>query len=216
MRILLRIQVYEGYLCGHTTSEGSSPVSWIVMGWKMKVFRHVKMFSKVRVETWIQSYTKVRVLRNYALYDEEGDAIALAAGEWVAVDGDKGTFLRITPGLLAAFDIREDKNNFPGYRFPDIRSVELPAAETRLVTPGLQMADYNGHIHNSEYLNLAAEICPQAVTADDVEIVYRTQILPGNTVLLERSELMRNDELYKIAIKSPDGHDLHALVTLGV
>ena len=211
LELCSNITMYEGFLCGHTSTEGTSPVSWIVMGWKMKVFRHVQMFSKVRVETWVQSYTRVRVLRNYALYDEEGNVVALAAGEWVAVDGEKGTFLRITPELLAAFDIIEEKNNFPGYRFPDIRSADLPAVKTRLVTPGLQMADYNGHVHNSEYLNLAAEICPQAVTSDDVEIIYRTQILPGKTVLLE---LIRDGETYKVAIKNPEDHSLHALVIL--
>ena len=214
LELCSNITMYEGFLCGHTTNEGASPVSWMVMGWKMKVFRHLKMFRKIRVETWVQSYTRVRLLRNYAMYDEEGTVIAIAAGEWVAVDGEKGTFLRITPELLAAFEILEEKNNFPGYKFPDVRTLEaadVPVTAAKLVTPGLQMADYNGHVHNSEYLNLAAEICPQAQTCGEIEIIYRTQILPGKEVLIE---LTGDDGKQKAAIRNPEDHSLHAIVIL--
>lgn len=226
LELCSNITMYEGFLCGHTSDEGASPVSWMVMGWKMKVFRHVKMFSKVRVETWVQSYTKVRILRNYAMYDEEGNVIAMAAGEWIAADGEKGTFLRMKPELLAAFEILEEKNNFPGYQFPDVRTLEslvessgessdqssaTSSKKTKLVTPGLQMADYNGHVHNSEYLNLAAEITPQAQTCDNVEIIFRTQILPGKEVLLE---LVTDASGQKVAIKNPEDNSLHAVVIL--
>ena len=206
------ITMYDGFLCGHTSNEGISPVSWIVMGWKLKVFRRAKMFTRVRVETWIQSFTKVRILRNYVVYDEQENVIAKAAGEWVAVDGESGNFLRITPQLLAPYSILTEENNFPGYRFPGICSADMPVMGTKSVIPGLQMADYNRHVHNSEYLHLAAEICPEAMTADDVEVIYRTQILPGEPVLLE---LIHDEGKQKVAIKSPEDQSLHALLIIG-
>ena len=65
IELFSNITMYHGFLCGHTSIEGASPVSWIVMGWKMEVLKRIRMFSNVRVETWIQSSTRVRVLRNY-------------------------------------------------------------------------------------------------------------------------------------------------------
>ena len=205
------ITMYNGFLCGHTSVEGISPVSWIVMGWKLKVFRRAKMFSRVRVETWIQSWTKVRVLRNYAIYSEEGELLAKAAGEWVLMDGQTGNFLRITPELLAPYGILEEENNFPGYQFPGVRTLDFPVTETKVVTPGLQMADYNGHVHNSEYVNLAGENLPESVTAEEVEVIYRTQILPGKPV---RLEWIREEEVQKVAVKDPEDGGLHALVII--
>jgi len=211
LELCSNITMYNGFLCGHTSVEGVSPVSWIVMGWKMKVFRRAKMFSRIRVETWIQSWTRVRVLRNYAIYSEEGELLAKAAGEWVIMDGQTGNFLRVTPELLAPYGIVEEENNFPGYRFPDVRSVTSPASGTKVVTPGLQMLDYNGHVHNSEYINLAGEILPESETAEEVEVVYRTQILPGKPV---RLEWIREEETQKVAIRDPDDGGLHALVMI--
>ena len=203
------ITMYQGFLCGHTSVEGISPVSWIVMGWKMEVLKRVRMFSAVSVETWIQSSSKVRILRNYAIYDERKDLIAKAAGEWVAVDGITGNFIRITPALLDPYDIREDRNCFPGYRFPALRNTDLPVTDTKTVIPGLQMVDYNGHIHNSEYVNLAGEIFPRGLTCDETEVIYRTQILPNEPVLLE---LSCDEEKHTVAVRSPKDHSLHALV----
>ena len=105
----------------------------------------------------------------------------------------------------------EEENNFPGYRFPDVRSVTSPASGTKVVTPGLQMLDYNGHVHNSEYINLAGEILPESETAEEVEVVYRTQILPGKPV---RLEWIREEETQKVAIRDPDDGGLHALVMI--
>lgn len=209
IELFSNITMYSGFLCGHTTNEGASPVSWIVMGWRMEVLKRVRMFSTVRVETWIQSSSKVRVLRNYAVYDEQGEMVVKAAGEWVAVDGKTGNFLRITPEILAPYGAQEDVNNFPGYKFPDIRSTDLPAAETKTVLPGLQMIDYNGHVHNSEYVNLAGEIFPQGLISVETEVIFRTQILPGEPVLLE---LVHKEGKHIVALRSPKDHSLHAMV----
>ena len=211
IELFSNITMYHGFLCGHTSTQGASPVSWSALGWRMEVLTRIRMFSNIRVETWIQSSTRVRVLRNYAVYDEQEELVAKAAGEWVAVDGSTGNFIRITPDLLAPFNASEDENNFPGYRFPDIRSSDLPTAETKLVTPGLQMVDYNDHVHNSEYVNLAGEIFPAGMTCDEIEVVYRTQILPGEPVLLE---LIHDEGVHKVAIKNPNDHSLHALVIM--
>lgn len=211
LELFSNITMYHGFLCGHTSDEGTSPVSWIVMGWKMQVVNRARMFRKLRVETWIQSFSRVRVLRNYAAYDEEGELVAKAAGEWVAVDGKTGNFIRITPELLEPFGTPEEENHFPGYRFPDVRNFDLPAAETKTVVPGLQMVDYNDHVHNSEYANLAGEIYPRGMTSDEIVIVYRTQILPGEPVLLE---LSHEEDQHIVAVRNPNDRSLHALVVM--
>ena len=208
------ISMYHTFLAGHTSVEGVSPVSWMVMAWKMQVIKRVSMFSTVTVQTWVQSYNRVKARRNYRITDENGSTVALAAAQWAALDAGKGTFIRLTPEVIQAYTAEDEEEVFKSFEFKEYRSFDQAVLKSRKFTPPLSMNDYNGHLHNSEYVNLADEILPDHMLTDmpdNVEMYYRQQILPGKDVILEYCE---HEGRHYAAVKSPENGGLHALVIL--
>ena len=212
LELFSNITMKQSYDAGHTSNEGVSPVSWIVLGWNMKVFHRVRMFEKIRVATWVHTYNRVRSEREYAVYDEKGEVAAIAIAQWAALDGKKGTFLRLNPELMDPLEPEPDLGNFPGYQFPLLKQPAEPADKTEPVQVYRQMIDYNGHLHNSEYLNLADQIYPIPVYRhlfNHVEVIYKKQILPDETVILEYRCI---DERHVVTVYHPENGELCAMV----
>ena len=206
--------MYHTFLGGDTSSEGVSPVSWMVMGWKMQVFSRPYMFSNVTVETWVQRYTRVKARRNYRVTDEEGNIVAVAAAEWVAMNAATNMFVRLTPEVMDHYTSENEEEVLESFFFNDYRKFEEPAQSSKLITPLYSMNDYNCHLHNSEYIYLADEIIPGDPlhdVYDDVEIYYRQQVKPGEEVLLEYCVM---DGRKYVAVKSPEDGSLHTLIIL--
>ena len=214
IELFSNITMLHGYTAGHTSVQGTSPVSWIVLEWNMQVYRRVRMFEKIRVATWIHSYNRVRADREYVIFDENGDPTVKACAQWAALDGQKGTFLRLNPALMDPYG-QEEQCNFPDYKYPPFKIPEEPVLKSGDFLVYHQMIDYNGHLHNSEYLNLADQIWPEdvlRVPVDHVEIIYKKQVLPNETVKLEYSCA---GNAHTAAVRNIETGELCALVILG-
>ena len=212
LELFSNITMMHAFEAGHNTDEGISPVSWIVLGWNMQVYSRPKMFQPIVVSTWVSSFTRVRANREYMICDEAGNIVAKAVAQWAAMDGFKDTFLRLTPELMEVFGPEPERCNFPEYRFPETKQPDIPVCKSEKVKAYRLMMDYNGHLHNSEYLNLADQIYPEQVYRhmfDHVEVVYKKQVLPDETVLLEYA---CEHGRHIVTVKSPDSGDLHAVI----
>ena len=213
LEMFSNITMYHGAQVGHTALEGVSPVSWMVMNYKMKVYCRPSMFSHVRVETWISGYSKVRADREYIVRDAQGELICRASAIWVALDGATGNPLRMTEKLMEGFGTDEEKN-FPDLNYLNPRKFSVNAMQTQTIQLHRSMDDYNGHVHNSMYLEIAQEALPADLyrgTFGEIEIAYKNEITSGSEVLLEYAE--GNGEC-RIAIRSPEDGRLHGAVVL--
>ena len=183
----------------------------------MKVYRRPNMFSTLRAVTWARDYNRVRAGRDYIIYDEDDNIVVKATAEWAALDVPTGRFLRITPELMEPFDPETENINFPEYTFPSLRQLEKSDAEVRIsgeMEINRMMYDYNGHVHNSVYQNLAEQILPEEEFHhgfDEVVILYKLEITTQKNVLLECS--VEGDQRI-VAIRQPSDHKLHAIVIM--
>ena len=212
LELCSNITMFHGYTVGHTAVEGISPVSWIVLGWDLVVYRRVRMFEKIRVATWVRDYNRVRCTREYAIYDEQGNVTARALGEWAALDGQKGTFLRLNAQLMDPFGPEPEQLYFPDHQFPPFKLPEGDPCKTADVLVYHHMIDYNGHLHNSEYLHLADQIYPEEVylhPADRAIVLYKKQVLPNETVRLAYWD---ENNCQTVAVCNIETGDLCALV----
>ena len=213
LEMLSDISMLHGVKSGQTKTEGKSPVSWVVLNWRMKVFRRPSMFSTLRAVTWVRDYTKVRGGRDYIIYDEEDNVVVKATAEWVAMDVGTGRFLRLTSELMAPFDPEPDEINFPDFHFPAARSVDLEVLDAREMEVDRMMFDYNGHVHNSVYLNMAEQILPEELYLhgfNEVLITYKMEITTEDSVLLEYS---RQGEEHVVVIRKKDDRKIHTVIT---
>ena len=214
LEILSDMSMLHGVKAGQTKTDGKSAISWVVLDWRMRVYHRPSMFSTLRAVTWVRDYTKVRAGRDYLIYDEEDNLVVEATAEWVALDVATGRFLRVTPELAEPFNPETDNILFPEYKFPSLRHLDMDIKDTREMEIDRMMFDYNGHVHNSVYLNLAEQILPEEIyhhRFSEIVILYKLEITTQDKVLLEYS---LQDGKHLVAVRKKDDRKLHALIIL--
>ena len=210
LEMFSNITMLHGKTVGHTATSGISPVSWMAMNYKMQVIRRPEMFSTLRVVTWVSGYSKVRSEREYLVYLGD-EIVAKGSAIWIAIDGETGNPLRMTDELMEGFGTVDEKN-FPDYKYINPRKFSIEPTSTRVIETYRCMDDYNGHVHNSTYMEIAREGLENELywdTYSDIEIVYKNEIPSASSVLLEYA---KEDGAHIVAIKSPDGSKLHGAV----
>ena len=216
LEILSDMSMLHGAVSGQTKTDRKSDISWVVLGWRMKVYRRPNMFSTLRAVTWARDYNRVRAGRDYIIYDEEDNVVAKATAEWVALDVPTGRFLRITPELMEPFDPEPENINFPDYTFPNLR--QLDKGRDVVISGEMEidrmMFDYNGHVHNCVYQNLAEQILPEEQYRrrfNEVVILYKLEITTQDKVLLEYSV---EEDRHVVAVRQKSDNKLHAVVVM--
>ena len=212
LEMLSDISMMHGVKSGQTKVKGKSLVSWVILGWRMEVYRRPTMFSDLRVVTWVGDYTKIRASRDYMIYDEEDNEVVRATAEWAAIDVDTGRFLRLTPDLVDPFEPELNDRVFSEFSFPDVRNIDADIIETREMEIDRMMFDYNGHVHNSVYLSMAEQILPEDLYKrgfDEIVISYKLEITGEDPVLLEYS---RQNKDHVVAIRKKTDSKIHAVV----
>ena len=175
------------------------------------------MFSTLRAVTWARDYNRVRAGRDYIIYDEDDHIVVKATAEWVALDVPTSRFLRITPELMEPFDPEPENINFPEYTFPSLRQIDKSGTEVRVsgeMEINRMMYDYNGHVHNCVYQNLAEQILPEEEfhhSFNEVVILYKLEITTQKKVLLEYS--VEGDQ-HIVAVRQPEDRKPHAIVIM--
>lgn len=189
-----------------------SHLSWMVANWKLKVIKRPKVCETFIARTWAQKYSKAHAFRDYDLLDETGDVCALATSKWILTSTETGSLLRLSPEIMEPFRPEPDRVNFPDFTFMRPERMTFPAQRKAFVKVNRYMIDYNGHVHNPAYLDLAAEVMPNDLWRkhfNQLEVDYRKEIRLGETVQLVYGEA---DGTHYVQLKSEDGSILHAVV----
>jgi len=205
----------HGTLIGQgVTDKEVSNLSWVVVNWKLQVYRRPRICENIIVKTWGQEHSRLQANRDYDVLDSEGNCIVKAASRWVAIKADTGAPVRLVPEIIDPFGCEPEHQNFPDYRFPKARSLELPVLAEGFFQVHKSMIDCNHHVHNPAYLDIAVEILPEGVDTkhfDNIEISYKHEIKPGETVKLE---YCFDDGIHYVMIKDQAGEELHARIAL--
>ena len=204
----------HGKMVGQSTGEKDiSHLTWIVLNWKLEVTSRPGACSSIEVVTWGHAYKGLQAGRDYEVLDENGEVIARATSNWVAVNPDTGRPIRLTPEQIAGYEMEQDRVNFPDFRFTKT-APELPFVRSMDIKAMKSMIDMNGHVHNASYIDLAEEVLPEGVDKllfDDVEVCYRKEIKPDETVALE---YYSDDVTHCVIIKSKADESVHAMILM--
>lgn len=60
--------------------------TWMILYWKVKIFKRPKWKTDLTVRTWASEYNRVVTWREFEVYSEQGEKVAIASTQWVAVD----------------------------------------------------------------------------------------------------------------------------------
>ncbi len=191
----------------------SFPYAWVLLGWRVRVERRVPAYRNITVRTWSRGHDRLFAYRDFEVFDESGHTVASAASRWMVLDLKKNFPARMVPEIIDPYEPEPSRSVFPDYVFPQLIDPQPEAESSRTVPVLRSMTDFNGHVHNTVYLDLADEVIPPPENAGapcDLEITYKKQAYVGESLLLEYApEGGRRHAL----IRSAEDRSLHALVT---
>lgn len=188
-------------------------VSWAILNWKVKVFKRPKYLDKVIVKTWAREKNKLFCYRDFEVYDENNNLLIIATSKWIFLDTEKNSIMKIDDSFYEKYK-PEKKLVFGMVDIPKPIEPELSKKTFEYIVKRSDI-DINGHMHNTNYLNLAYEALPEEIYRnkifDNFEILYKKEIKLNDTVKFLYSE---EENIHTVTIKSLDDKILHTIVKL--
>lgn len=187
------LKVFENVSSHHARQVGISVmerslsgIAWLLTDWRVEILRTPTHRDQLLAETWLfQSHSSSRTSRELQLKDSAGALLARASAKFALVDLKTNLVAKASPDEAARYQ-PEDHTAFPD-RLPRLRvpaefSCEKPLALRR------SDIDYNGHVHNTAYLDLALELVPEELLSEGIRsfrISYRRPLRYGDSVQLK-------------------------------
>jgi len=203
--------------CLHSNYAGTGPkqiaqthLSWMTVNWKVDVKNRPEYFQHFIVKTWSRGYDRLYAYRDFEIIDDTGEQIAIATSRWALVDISKHKINSLNSEIMDKYET-ETRQVFQNYDFPKAKELESFIKEENYKINSM-MIDFNNHVHNTSYLDLADEIIPEEYLKNqfnNFEIIYKKEIKLDANVLLKFSEV--DDKKY-VTIKSEDNTVLHSQI----
>ena len=187
-------------------------ISWIVLGWKIKVNRRVRFNQEIIAKTWGRSYNRATMLRDYKIVDENNNIIAIATSKWAIISAKDGKLMELTDEIVKGYECQEEKVFEDEYKF------KLIEPKGKLIENKIEIQrrdiDINKHVHNLYYLDYAYESLPEEIydkeECNNIEIMYKRQIKYDDKIKC----IYSNETENTIMIKSDDDKILHSIIKL--
>lgn len=189
--------------------------AWILMDWKLQVIKRAGFGEKIIVKTWAKTMSKPQfyTYRDFEVYNEKEELIAIATSKWVFLDIEKERISKIDLEVLKLYN-PDDKCVFG---VEEIEKINIPDNFENVTEYQVKRfdIDVNRHMHNLNYINLAYEALPEEVyntqEFDNVRVTYKHQIKLGDSVKCYYS---KSNEVHTVVIKNEDESVIHAIVEL--
>lgn len=187
-------------------------LTWLLLSWKVKMYHTPKWNTKVTIRTWAREIARIHSYRDFEVYDENNNLIALASSKWVLIRVSTHSIARITPEIQNAYGVIE-KSAFLDFSEPKLTE---PDDSTLAYTYHIARRDldYNNHVNNLCYIDFALESLPADIyqtNFKNIEVVYKKEILPESSIQCFYKNI--GDE-HIVTIKSDDLITIHAIIKL--
>lgn len=160
-------------------------LTWILYKLQVKVHKFPKRWESIKVTTWPSTGDGIRAYRDYELYDEQGELIAVGLSQWMVLDIQKKRPVKM-PEELMSERFETDKHVL------DLHKKNLPKLDGEnsiLITiANLNDLDMNQHVNNVRYIdwltgyNLSGELRGKKCT--EIVIQYAAETKAGDKIYL--------------------------------
>lgn len=199
---------------GAQTLRSEKGCVWMLGFWQIEMDRYPGYGEKLRVVTNPYHFDKVFAKRNFMLYDESGERIAVANSFWFMFDIASVRPRRLTEDITSVYELGEQEP-MRSYAPRMIRysQDEFAAAEQAEPIRILRAyCDTNHHMNNVWYIRLGMELLPADFTVREVRVEYRFGVRAGMQVyprILDAQGPMR-----RIVMADADGNACAVLAFL--
>ncbi len=218
------LEIFENVATHHSDSvhDGVNEIkqkgkAWVLMDWKVQVLARPNYGEEFTINTWSRENNiqdkKIATYRDFEMYDEKGNLCIIATSRWVVINIDTGKLANIDKEVQERYK-PEEKSVFGVW---DIEKI-LPSKEsisTTEYTVQRNDVDFNGHVHNIYYMNLAYNALPQEVYEarpfNSFKITYKREIKLGDTVKCKYN--LENGQ-HIVTIYNDEESKVHSVITL--
>ena len=157
------------------------------------------MDDEILVKTWVRKSEGITSVRDFEVYDEDGEKIIIASSKWCLINLETRRPVRFDDELSNAY-APEDKNAF-GEELPKVKEPTEYELEDEYIIKKSDI-DVNGHLHNSNYLDIAFGIIPNfnenTNNFNNVLIEFKKEIMYGEDV---RVHYKKEDDKEIVSLK---------------
>ena len=195
-------------------SKDKTGIAWLILNWKLKVFSRPKTNDVIIVKSWAKSKMPLYFYRNFEIYDNYNNIIAIATSKWVIFDIFKKRISKISDEVETNHP-QLDKSVFTE-KFKE-KLVE-PENSEFVVDYNVQRRDIdtNHHVNNLNYIDYALEVLPEEVynniKFENLEVMYKHEAKFGDTFSIYYSKTEQNEHI--VTIKNKENKKLHAIVKM--
>lgn len=186
--------------------------TWVLLNWKVKVFKRPIYGDTVLVRTWTRDTTRFYTYRDFEVLDNNGQKIAIATTKWVLMNAKAMSLASITDNMISLYS-SETKKVFENE--PEINKLVPPNEFISKQDYVVQRKDIdiNHHVNNITYLDIAYEVLPndvyENISFDNFEIMYKKGTKLGETIKCFYSKVGSS---HFVVMKTEDETQLHCIV----
>lgn len=187
-------------------------LTWVLLNWKVKVFKRPIYGESILVKTWARDTSKFYTYRDFEVFNNNNEKIAIATTKWVLMDAKTMSLIKISDNVIAPYNL-ETKKVFENE--PEPNKLTIPdefILEQNYVVQRKDI-DINRHVHNVTYLDIAYEVLPEDiyenVCFDNFEIMYKKETKLGETIKCFYSKI---DSSHFVVMKTEDEKQIHCIV----
>ena len=154
--------------------------AWLLSSWQIVIERRPVLGEPIRIATWPYEIKGIYGLRNFAMYDKDGNFLVKANSCWFLLDLQTGRPLRVTRADLLPYGGDEPR-------------LEMDYAPRKIALPdGMREAgrflvlrhqiDTNHHMNNAQYVDMAREVLPEQTEIGEIRAEYKKAAVLGDEV----------------------------------
>jgi medium-chain acyl-[acyl-carrier-protein] hydrolase len=173
---------------------------WVLSRIDLEIYRPLKWYDKVEVETWPKNVEKILYLRDYILRDKENSVIAKATSGWLAIDNETHRAKKIEgidAGMFIELKDKHGLSNLPSKLEP------VPEGETFEFTAYYSDIDLNKHLSATRYIDRMMDTFPADFHINHypskLSVNYMKETMPGETLKFVRLQTRDNEYSFEVA-----------------
>ena len=157
----------------------SRGMGWVLMSWQVVISRMPGFCEQVRIITNPYYIGGFLGKRNFLLETLDGERLAIANSVWTMVDPATGRPTHVSDDLGQLYGLGEPFDM--DYTARKIRP-EGEYTECAPVPVARHMLDTNGHVNNTQYAALAADLLPEGFEYTQLRVEYKKSATAGRTM----------------------------------
>ena len=191
------LEIMEDIASVHSASVGlgvkeiqENNAAWALIDWKVQVIRRPDYDEEVRAVTWSRKSDRLLAYRDFKLFDKEDNLIAIGSSRWIYMNLEKRRPMKITSDIMDRYESEDDSVFDEEITKIDISNLENLKEITSLnYKLRRRDMDYNGHMHNISYIDIANEVLPEELYFNKhfshIRVEYKKEILKDDDVIVK-------------------------------